>query len=99
MACPWQIFYLFFLIIRYAWSIMAPDYFSHFTAFNNHHKKNFSMYVTGKQDHSMISQEYSWERLQTNKYGLLKCAQQLHQCREIGIIGAGKVSFFDRLYI
>jgi hypothetical protein len=57
------------------------------------------MSAAAKQYHFMIAQEYSWKRLQTNKYGLPKCVQQHNQCRQIGIIGAGEVSFFDRLQI
>jgi hypothetical protein len=57
------------------------------------------MSAAAKQYHFMIAQEYTWKRLHTNKYGLPKCVQQHNQCRQIGIIGAGEVSFFDRLQI
>ena len=55
------------------------------------------MSAAAKQDDVTIAQEYSWRRLQINKYGLPKCAQQQNQCRQIGIIGAGEASFFNKL--
>jgi hypothetical protein len=97
MACPWQKVSLFLLIIRCAWSIVAPDYLSHWTSFDNHYKRDFSVSTLAKQDDLMIAQEYSWQRLQTNKYGLPRCIQQQNQCQQIGIIGAGEFSFSDRL--
>jgi hypothetical protein len=66
---------------------MAPDYFSHWTSFDNHYKRDSA---AAKQDDFMIAQEYSWQKLQANKYGLPRCAQQQNQCRQIGIIGAGE---------
>jgi hypothetical protein len=75
---------------------MTPDHRSHWSSFNKHYKKAFSQSTSAKQYDFMIAQEYSWQRLQTNKYGLPKCGEQNNQCRQIGIIGAGKTSFFDK---
>ncbi len=94
MACPWLSFCLCLLVIPCAWSIIAPDYFSHLTSFDNDYKKDFSESATAKQDHFIIAQEYSRQKLQINKYGLPRCSQQENRCRQIGIIGAGEVSFF-----
>jgi len=75
---------------------MAPDHLSHWASFDKHYKRDSDLFAATKQYDFMIAQEYSWERLQTNKYGLPRCTGQNNQCRQIGIIGAGKVSFFDK---
>ncbi len=96
MACPCRSFCLFLLLIPCAWSILAPDHLSHWASFDKNYKRDSDLFAATKQYDFMISQEYSWQRLQTNKYGLPRCAGQINQCRQIGIIGAGKVSFFDK---
>ncbi len=96
MACPCRSFCMFILLIQCAWSIMAPDHLSHGASFDKHYKRDSDLFAATKQYDFMIAQEYSWQRLQTNKYGLPRCAGQNNQCRQIGIIGAGKVSFFDK---
>jgi hypothetical protein len=76
---------------------VAHDHLSQSTSFDKHYEKDSDLLPATKQYDFMIAQEYSWQRLQTNKYGLPKCAGENNQCRQIGIIGAGKVSFFDKL--
>ncbi len=96
MACPCRTFCVFLFFIQCAWSIMAPDHVSHWASFDKHYKRDSDLFAATKQYDFMIKQEYSWQRLQTNKYGLPRCTGQNNQCRQIGIIGAGKVSFFDK---
>jgi hypothetical protein len=66
---------------------MVPDYFSHLVSFDNHYKKEFSVFAVAKQ-------EYSWQMLQVNRYGLPTRAQGQNQGLQIGIIGAGEFSVF-----
>ena len=82
---------LFVLIMRGTCSPMAPDYFSHWTSFDN---RDSPVPSDATQDDSMIAQEYSWQRLQVNENGLPKCVQEQNRCRQIGIIGAGEDYFF-----
>ncbi len=78
---------------------MAPDHLSHWASFDKHYKGDSDLFAARKQYESMIAEEYSSQRLQTNQNGLPRCAGQNNQCREIGIIGAGKVSFFNKFQI
>lgn len=64
MACLYQSFCLFLLSIRYAWPIMAYDPLPHSDVKS----------APENQYDVLIAQEYSWQRLQANKYGLPKCA-------------------------
>jgi hypothetical protein len=96
MICHRQSLYLFLLLIQCAWSIVAPDHLSQSASFNKHYKRDSNLLAATKQYDFMIAQEYSWQRLQTNKYGVPKCAEQNNQCRQIGIIGVCEVSFFDK---
>ena len=96
MACSCQDFYSLLLLIQCALSIIAPNHSLHWASFDRHNKRDSDLSAATEQYDFLIEQEYSWQRLQANKYGLPKCAEKNNQCRRIGIIGAGKVLFFDR---
>lgn len=85
MICSCRIFCWFLLLIQYAWSARASN-------FDKYRKRDSDLSVAEKQYELMIAQEYSWQRLQINKYGLPRCTGQNNPCRQIGIIGAGKPS-------
>jgi hypothetical protein len=91
MVCFWQNLCCLLLVVQCAWSIVHPDYASRLNSPTNYPTKVSPLPAAVQETNIIMTREYSLQMNQTIKYGLPKCIQQLNQCRQIGIIGAGEL--------
>jgi hypothetical protein len=91
MVYFWQNLCCLLLFIQCVWCTIHPDYVSRLTSPTNYPRRVSPLSDAVQETNIMITQEYSLQMNQTIKYGLPKCIQQLNQCRQIGIIGAGEL--------
>jgi hypothetical protein len=75
---------------------MYSEFIPNLNSLNNDYARMFSPSIISP-DNLINTREYSLQMSQINKFGLPKCGNQQNACRQIGVVGAGKFSFFYRI--
>ncbi len=86
MIGNWQWFWFLLATVKCTWSLNQSEYGFYWGLLDDPYGNTFST------DGLMHRRELSLQMTQTHKFGLPKCTKQQNECRNIGIVGAGKFS-------
>lgn len=96
MIFHWQhlgLLLLILLIIEYVYSSKQSEYSAYLKLLDDPYETMFSSPTTTAFNYSTNRRTLSLQMTQTNKLSSPKCSRQHHECRRIGIVGAGEFFF------